>query len=85
LAKFESGGVSAAAFCRKHGLSYQTFLGWRRGAAQRPRTAESTRFVEIELQSAPAGPIAPSHKAVAELDLGQGVVLRIYPIQESRP
>ena len=32
LARFERWEGSAAAFCRKHGLSYQTLRGWRRGA-----------------------------------------------------
>jgi hypothetical protein len=90
LAKFEHWEGSAAGFCRKHGLSYQSLLNWRRSAASRPRAEEPVGFVEFELCSEPAPPAPPAHSetrrgAVVELELGAGVVLRVYPIQDARP
>ena len=90
LTKFECWDGSAAEFCRKHGLSYQSFLNWRRNAAAQPRTEEPPRFVEFDLSPEPAPPAPPASResrreAVAELELGAGVVLRVYPIQETRP
>ena len=31
LGEFDAGGGSAASFCRERGISYQTFIAWRRG------------------------------------------------------
>ena len=83
LARFESWEGSAAAFCRKHGLSYQTLRGGRRGAAGHSPPAEAPRFVEVELRSEVAAPPEERREPIAELELGAGVVLRVYRIQEA--
>lgn len=87
LAKFERWEGSAAGFCRKHGISYQSLLNWRRSAPCRTKPEEPTRFVEFDLSSEPVPPASPAlreSEAVAELELGAGVVLRVYPIQKAR-
>lgn len=83
LAKFDRWDGSAAGFCRKHGLSYQSFLNWRRSGT-RPGVEEPTRFVELELQSEPPSHLEARREALAELELGAGMVLRVYPIQGAR-
>ena len=53
LARFERSGLSAAAFARRHGLSYTTFCGWR----QRQAKAESVPgFVQVDLPAADPAP-----------------------------
>ncbi len=88
LAKFERWEGSAAAFCRKFRLSYQTLRGWQRSAARKPHTRETREtpgFVEVELRPRPAAPIeVRGREAVAELDLGSGVVLRVYALREGQ-
>ena len=83
LAKFERWEGSAAAFCRKFRLSYQTLRGWQRSAARKPRTSETPAFVEVELIPRSAAP-RTRREAVAELELGSGVVLRVYALREGQ-
>ncbi len=84
LEEFEASGLTAAAFCRAHGLGYQSFLSWRRASAKKSRTLEAPCFVEVELAPTAGSCSESQRQAVAELDLGTGVILRVYPIQETR-
>ena len=52
LAAFDHSGLSAAAFARRHGLSYTTFCGWRQ---RRANAKPSPAFVQVELPP-PAAP-----------------------------
>ena len=79
LAKFEQSTTSAAAFCRKHRLSYQSFLSWRREADR--VAAPVAGFVEVEVPR-PAGRVA--NEAV-ELAFPGGLVLRIIQQPAPRP
>ncbi|MEO7100603.1 MAG: transposase [Luteolibacter sp.] len=78
IREFERHDGSAAAFCRQRGISYQTFMNWRRRAsASLPIATEPPAFLEFELgtardRPAPAGPLV-------ELEFGGGMVLRILP------
>jgi len=74
LAKFEEASTSVAAFCRAEGLSYQTFLNWRRNAPATGST-EVPRFIELELGAAPRAAAVPA--MLVELELGGGIVLRL--------
>lgn len=77
LGEFEAGGGSAAAFCRERGISYQTFVAWRRGRRlARHKPGAAVEFLELDLTPA-AGRRADSSPRV-ELDLGGGIVLRIH-------
>jgi transposase-like protein len=76
--KFERGGASATDFCRKHEISCQSLRRWRRGWKEKEGEAESTSFVELEVESGKLeGPRAEAEPAV-ELELGGGIILRIY-------
>jgi hypothetical protein len=46
LAEFDRSGLSAAAFARRHQLTYTTFCSWRQ---QRAKTRASPGFVQIEM------------------------------------
>jgi hypothetical protein len=67
LAECASSGLSAAAFCRDHRLPYQSFLVWRRGAADgAPQNACGLEFAEFEVEAPGArrdvaGPGRPSN------------------------
>ena len=40
-------GLSAAAFCREHGISLQRFYGWRRRFREQRSVKDSASFVEL--------------------------------------
>ncbi len=79
LAKFEESSSSAAAFCREHGLSYASFLRWRRqaGAGVEP----PTEFIELEV-GRPGS--CPNPEAV-EVTFPSGIILRIFAQPAGRP
>ena len=99
LAKFERRDGSAAAFCRRHGVSSQTLRVWRRAKSKGRQSAQPMEFVEVELRpqdpkdgGSHANPACQGdlsrrsaakteaqRRPVAELDLGAGVVLRLFP------
>ena len=84
MEKFASGGLSAAAFCRKHRLPYHSFLEWRREAGG--RREEAPRFAEIEIETAGGRPDpAAGAGPTVELVVGGGMVLRIYGGAGRRP
>ena len=85
LAKFGHWEGSAADFCRKHRLSYQTLRSWREAATKTAKVGGSPRFVEVEVLGGASGAREEGCRPVAELDLGAGVVLRVYPLKEGRP
>jgi transposase-like protein len=60
LKAFERSGLSAMAFSKQHGVSYQTFIAWLR---KRRQSVEALppgvpAFAEVMLQEAPSGPSA---------------------------
>ncbi|MGL5020390.1 MAG: IS66 family insertion sequence element accessory protein TnpA [Luteolibacter sp.] len=84
LREFEHYDGSAAAFCRQHGVSYQTLMNWRgRASANLPAPEQPPAFLEFQLESshhwsAPVGPLV-------ELELGGGIILRIHPSCLAQP
>ena len=80
-------GLSAAAFCRQHDLVYQTFVARRRqlGAemAHASRSTSATTppslpgFVEIGVTEPAVAHRAPANEWLIELDIGEGMQLRI--------
>ncbi len=75
LTEFEDSGLSAAGFCRRENLRYQTFLNWRRKAA-REHFPEAPAFIELPFAPEPPPP-DPAGALTVELELCSGVVLRI--------
>jgi hypothetical protein len=74
--RFEQSGLTASAFCARHGLSLPSFYAWRRRLrGHGPTSAQpqlGPRFVPIRL--GPAAAATP-----VELVLPQGAVLRLSP------
>jgi len=66
MAQYEAGDLSQRHFCEQHGLAYSTFGYWRKQLRQ-PASL-------IELPMLPTG---ESRDWRVELDLGNGVVLRL--------
>gem|GEM_PF-6463191 len=84
MREFEQHDGSAAAFCRQRGVSYQTFMNWRRRtSASLPPKAEPPAFIEFELGASP--PQHVSAGPLVELELGGGIILRIHPARPARP
>ena len=76
LERFEHSGQSREDFCREHGLTLSSFAHWRRALG---KTAAGGRVVEaapvfFELTPQPSGPAGSWD---VELELGDGVVLRL--------
>lgn len=72
LAAFARSGLSAAAFARRHRLTYTTFCGWR---ARRAKAKTSPAFVQVELGAEAVG-------AELTIELPAGVRLRIESVRQ---
>lgn len=75
LAKFECWDGSVVDFCRKQGVSYQTLRNWR---LKRQTGGKAAEFVEVELKARPLQLEQDATSPLAELDLGAGVILRVF-------
>jgi transposase-like protein len=58
LEAFDRSGLSAMAFCRQHGVSYQTFIAWlrKRGQSGESLPPGVPAFAEVMLQEPPPAP-----------------------------
>jgi transposase-like protein len=65
-------GQTVRAFCDEHGLSEQSFYGWRRTIEEQDQQAQTPDFVPIHVASAAAIPSAP-----LEVVAGSGRVIRV--------
>lgn len=75
--RYNQSGLDARAFCRRHRLPYQGLLKWRRLDPDEGEPAEpAPEFVEFEV-SAPRDAVTGCGLA-AELEVGGGVVLRVF-------
>jgi hypothetical protein len=83
IAEFESGDLTARAFCNKHQIAVSGLHKWRHHFSQ---TTCSSGFIDIgaqinssALQPLPASPIeSDSTRWQIELDIGHGMRLRVY-------
>ena len=73
MEQYEAGGLKQRAFCEQHGLAYSTFCYWRKRLRQSARIENNSEHL-FEL---PMLPIGDHPDWRVELDLGQGVVLRL--------
>ena len=71
LGRFDTSGLSAAAFCRKNAIAESSFFSWRRRFAPRPATPA---FVEAKIS---AVPVAASPAGVIEIRLRAGRRIRV--------
>lgn len=73
-------GLSAPKFCEQAGVSYQSFMAWRKKIkTPQKETANSPKFIELtapEKSMIQGEPLSVSQWQV-ELDLGNGIQLRI--------
>jgi hypothetical protein len=80
LARWRRSGVSAAAFCRGHGIKPQKLSYWKRAlgagrVARRPRDARPVDFVPVRLLDSMAG-AAASEGLEITLATGERLVVR---------
>jgi len=73
MSQYEASGLSQRTFCEQHGLAYSTFGYWRKQLRQSASVEKSSAAL-VEL---PMFPLEPAADWRVELDLGQGVVLRM--------
>jgi len=73
MAQYEVSGLKQRAFCEQHGLTYSTFCFWRKQLRQ----SASIKNHPGHLFELPILPVDKSSDWRVELDLGQGVVLRL--------
>ena len=76
MAEYEAGELTQRQFCEHHQLAYSTFCYWRKrlsaGAVRTELAATSVPLIEL-----PVLPMPEQTKWRLELELGQGVVLRL--------
>jgi len=71
MAAYEAGDQTQRAFCAEHGVAYSTFCYWRRRLRKaEPGEPPAPTLVELPVLSS-------SDAWRLELDLGDGVVLRL--------
>ena len=73
MAQYEVSDLKQREFCEQHALGYSTFCYWRKQLRQ-PASVESHSEHLFEL---PMLPVDECPDWRVELDLGQGVVLRL--------
>lgn len=81
LVELQSGsGLSVPRFCEQSGVSYQSFMNWRKKLSAQTDSLETpSPFIEL---TAPGASVATSQvdadsRWLIELDLGDGLQLRI--------
>ena len=76
MTEYEAGELTQRQFCERHQLAYSTFCYWRKrlsaGAVRTELAATSVPLIEL-----PVLPMPEQTKWRLELELGQGVVLRL--------
>ena len=73
MAGYEAGSLTQREFCAQHGLVYSSFCYWRK-QLRITEAVDDNAPAPIELPSLASGEV-PTWRV--ELDLGQGVVLRM--------
>lgn len=76
LVRFEKAGMTAAAFCREHGLEKQTFYNWRQKArrAGGGQVRRTPQFAEVTVTA--NGPSQPEGAAI-RVQLVGGAALEV--------
>ena len=73
MEQYEASSLKQRTFCEQHGLAYSTFCYWRKRLHQlAPIENHSEHLIEL-----PMLPVDEHSDWRVELDLGQGVVLRL--------
>ncbi len=73
MAEYEASSLTQRAFCEQHELTYSSFGYWRkRLRPSAPATPQNEPLFELSALS-----MGVSHEWRVELDLGQGLILRL--------
>jgi len=70
-------GLSMRAFCKARGLTVSTFYGWKKRLSDADATGASFERLFTALTPALSQPTGPEGGWEIELDLGDGVCLRL--------
>lgn len=74
---FGQSNLTKAEYCRRHGLSVNSFDYWTREAAKEKSEVLEASFFEVQVtDSAPVTP--PSCRPALEVELPMGVTLRFF-------
>lgn len=73
MADYEVSNLAQRVFCERHGIAYSSFCYWRK-QLRTPEAGENQASPLVELPVLPTGEVGTWR---VELDLGQGVVLRM--------
>jgi hypothetical protein len=81
LARFESGDLTVAEFCRREGVSQPSFYGWRKRVRQEWRAARSQeqqdRSTGDSKEACSFVPVRVSGLSAAVIELPNGVTVRV--------
>ena len=72
MEQYEASGLKQRTFCEQHGVAYSTFCYWRKRLRQSAIENDSEHVFEL-----PMLPMGERSDWRIELDLGQGIVLRL--------
>ena len=72
FARYDASGLTVVEFCRRHEVCVSSFYRWRQAVSDTLPVSAMAPFVELPRA---AGPI--TQRWQIELDLGDGVVLRL--------
>jgi hypothetical protein len=76
MAEYEAGELSQRAFCAQQGLAYSSFGYWRKHLRGALAAEDRLRPALVELPAWPGLGVEPAPWRI-ELELGEGVVLRV--------
>jgi transposase-like protein len=76
MAEYEAGELSQRAFCAQHGLAYSSFGYWRKQLRSVLPAEDRPMPALVELPAWPGLAVEPASWRI-ELELGEGVVLRV--------
>jgi len=87
LAEFERSGLSGARFAKLHGISYQTFMAWRRKRQAAPASADEDRVGELAarlgLHEVGVGIAGHGQRSSLEIEIGGGVRFRVATAEQA--
>ena len=75
IAEYGTSGLTMAAFAKREGIKYQTFVGWMAKSRGTPAPKPPIRFSEMRLPL-PAATSGPQNDYAVEVRLPDGTVVR---------
>jgi hypothetical protein len=72
MARWRASGVSMAAYCRQHGLSYSAFVWWRRRLEKAITTASPLTLIPVAAPASSGGAIVVRLPSGIGIEVGRG-------------